>query len=67
MESGFYRIDQDGIFHHAPNYVKAPTYTLLRAEKDTYSYPTEGGWYWFETRQAALDFFGIQDPELTGE
>lgn len=64
MEDGFYRIDNDGIFMHAPNFVKAPTYTLARADKDSYTYPTEGGWYWFDTRAEALAFFNIQDPDL---
>ena len=39
---GFARIDEDGIFHYAPYGVYAPDYTLLLADKDTYTYPTEG-------------------------
>ena len=59
-EAGFYRVDQDGIFHHAPNFVYAPTYTLLREEKDTYTYPTEGGWMWFDDEATAKAHFGIE-------
>ena len=61
--AAFYRVDQDGIFHQAPNFVFGPydEYTLKKEEKDTYTYPTEGGWYWFETLEEAKTFFNIQD------
>ena len=58
----FYRIDDED-FQEAPNFVYAPTYTLSKEEKDTYTYPTEGGWYWFDTIEEAREFFSIPEPE----
>ena len=52
-QPGFARVDDDGIFHYAPYGVYAPDYTLLLADKDTYTYPTEGGWNWYETEAEA--------------
>lgn len=59
--SGFYRVDQDGIFHHAPNFVWAPTYELYRDKKDTYTYPTQAGWRWFDSRAQARAAFGLPE------
>jgi hypothetical protein len=59
--AAFYRVDDDGIFHQAPNFVRAPDYDLFKEDKDTYTYPTEGGWYWFDTLEEAKQFFNIQD------
>jgi hypothetical protein len=55
--SGFYRMSEETLFF-APNAVRAPTYDLFRKDKDTYTYPVEG-WYWFDTREAARAFFGL--------
>jgi len=55
--SGFCRVDVDLFFWRAPNFVYAPSYTLLRAEKDTYTYPTDGGWYWYDNEADAIKFF----------
>ena len=52
----FYRLDEED-FQIAPNFVRAPAYTLLKEEKDTYTYPTEGGWIWFDTGEAAREHF----------
>lgn len=57
-EAGFYRVDQDGIFHRA-RWVRAPDYSLDWQDKDTYTYPTPGGWMWFETRDEATDYFNL--------
>lgn len=57
----FYKLDQDQNFFEAPNFVEAPDYSLFKEEKDTYTYPTEGGWYWFDTLEEAKQFFNIQD------
>lgn len=43
--SGFYKQDADLIWEYAPNFVYAPTYTLLKELKDTYDYPVDG-WNW---------------------
>lgn len=55
---GYYRVDQDNIFMFA-RWVKAPDYELTWEDRDTYSYPTEGGWYLFNTLEEATTFFGI--------
>lgn len=62
--SGFYRIDSNGEFQHAPNFVHAPTYTLDRRHRATYSYPTEGGWMWFADQAAAREHFGVPPPPV---
>jgi hypothetical protein len=59
----FYRIVEDNIFEKAPNFVYAPTYTLNKINKDEYTYPTPGGWYWFDTEEEAKAFFGITDVD----
>ena len=62
---GFYKFDTaDNVLRHAPNYVYAPNFTLLAAEKDTYTYPVEG-WTWYDTTEAAEAAFGLNG--YTGE
>lgn len=46
--SGFYKQNEIGDWEFAPNFVYAPTYTLLREDKDTYTYPVDG-WSWYDT------------------
>jgi hypothetical protein len=60
--SGFYKIDDNDIFYWAPNMVRAPDYSLDRETKDIIEYPYNG-WYWFESRQEALDFFNVEEPD----
>lgn len=57
--SGFYRIDGNGDFQHAPNFVRAPDYSLDRENRHLYEYPTAGGWRWFDDEAAARTFFGL--------
>jgi hypothetical protein len=57
MEKGFYKLDNDQLLH-APNFVYSKKYELLKECKDKYAYPVDG-WRWFETRQEAIDFYGI--------
>jgi hypothetical protein len=64
--SGFYRVDED-ILWWAPNAVWAPTYTLLKEEHETYTYPTAGGWIWFNTVAAAELHFNKKMPTPTEE
>jgi hypothetical protein len=59
---GFYKIDStSGEVLCGPNFVYGPydQYRLFRNEKDTYTYPIDG-WYWFDTEQEAYDFFGVE-------
>lgn len=68
--SGFYKLD--GSVLYAPNYALNLTYELLRETKDSHTYPTDG-WYWFDSKEDAYEFFGIEleedelDNTLTGE
>ena len=55
---GFYK--NDGTLLYGPNFVLNANYELRKETKDDYTYPVDG-WYWFDTRQEALDFFGIAD------
>jgi len=56
---GFYRIDCNGDFQYAPNFVRAPDYDLFVEDKDSYAYPTPGGWHWCETLEEACSVLGI--------
>lgn len=47
--AGFYTTD----LRYAPNSVYGPGYALLKADKDTYTYPVSG-WTWYDTRDAAV-------------
>jgi hypothetical protein len=58
--SGFY--SNNGGLLCAPNFVDAPTYQLNRGDKDTYTYPVNG-WYWFDSIEEAANFFGIELPK----
>ena len=44
--SGFYKLEDDN-WLYAPNFVYGPNYTLLRENKDSYTYPVEG-WEWYD-------------------
>lgn len=57
----FFRVDPNNDFQEAPNFVRAPDYDLFAEEKDTYTYPTQGGWYWFDTIEEARLFFNIPE------
>lgn len=56
--SGFYRIDPNGVFQVAPNFVYGPGYAIFKEDRAGYSYPTTGGWHWFDTLQEACSHFG---------
>jgi hypothetical protein len=45
--SGFYKQEENGEWLYAPNFVYAPTFELLRENKDTYQYPVDG-WTWYD-------------------
>jgi hypothetical protein len=45
--SGFYKQNEEGEWMYAPNFVYAPDYTLLKEDKDTYTYPVDG-WTWYD-------------------
>jgi len=55
-EAGFYKLDGEELLY-GPNFVYAPTFTLLKANKDAYEYPVEG-WVWANTEQEARAILG---------
>ncbi len=57
---GFYKLDNADLLH-GPNYVLSGSYNLYVENKDDYTYPIDG-WYWFDMESAARVFFGL--PEL---
>ena len=64
--SGFYRLNPNdsSALEYAPNFVYAPSYTLKKEDKDSYTYPTDGLWYWLNTEEEAYAFFNLPMPEL---
>lgn len=42
----------DDCIQYAPTFVYAPTYELIKGEKDRYIYPIDG-WYWFDSEEQA--------------
>lgn len=57
--SGFYKLDGDVLF--GPNFVLNANYELRRETKDQHSYPVDG-WIWFDTKEEAYAFFGVELP-----
>ena len=58
----FYKLD-DGLLLEGPNAVYAPTFTLLKEDKDIYTYPIDG-WYWFNSDEEAREFFNLPPQEI---
>lgn len=58
----FFKND-DGLLLEGPNAVYAPTFTLLKEDKDIYTYPTDG-WYWFDSEDEAREFFNLPPLEI---
>ena len=59
--SGFYKLDGELLF--GPHYVLNANYELYRDLHETYTYPTDG-WYWFDSELEAREFFGLPiDPD----
>ena len=58
MEKGFYKNDS-GTLLFAPNFVESKDFQLYMADKDKYSYPVQG-WYWFETLKEAETTLGVK-------
>ena len=53
----FYKLE-DGILPGGSETVIGPLFELYTPDKDTYSYPVDG-WYWFADENAARSFFGL--------
>lgn len=63
MSAGFYKPEGETFFY-APNYVYAPTYTLVKEAKEQYVYPNNG-WVWCDSIEEAIDILNISLPEFT--
>jgi len=57
---GFYKFNE--ILLYGPNFVLNRDYELYREQKDTYSYPVDG-WYWFDSEEDAKLFFNIEEEK----
>jgi hypothetical protein len=58
--SGFYKLDGQMLLF-GPNFVEHKDWQLYRNLHETYTYPVEG-WYWFNSREEAKQFFNYEDP-----
>lgn len=61
MSAGFYKYEEPFL----PNgkWVLDAEYELHEDKKDEYDYPVHG-WYWFDSREEALQFFNITEEEV---
>lgn len=57
----FYKED-NGSLLIGENFVYSPTVTLKTEDKDNFTYPQDG-WYWFDTEDEAYSFFGLENVE----
>jgi len=48
----FFKLSDSNTLIEAPMFVCTPDYSLLAEEHESYTYPTDG-WYWFDTPNAA--------------
>jgi len=55
--SGFY-LCQDGALAFGPNFVETKDFQIYRDQKDSYTYPVNG-WYWFDSEEDARIFFNL--------
>lgn len=56
----FYKYD--GELLEAPTAIESMDFALYAEFYEQYSYPVFG-WYWFDTRAEALEFFGLPQDE----
>lgn len=59
--SGFYKKELFELLY-ASNSVDTPNNQLIKSAKDSYIYPVDG-WFWFDSAQAAYDYFGLPYTE----
>jgi hypothetical protein len=62
---GFYKLDGTDLLC-GPNYVLGGSYSLYKEQKDDYTYPISG-WYWFDAESAARVFFGLPELQINTE
>ncbi len=62
LKSGFYKETEDG-WYYAPNAVYNGDYSLLKEQKDTYSFPVDG-WSWYDDEpEGFIDIFNKPEEE----
>lgn len=61
MSKGFYKND-DGNLLYGPNFVLNKDYELKKENKDNYTYPVNG-WYWFDSESDARVYFNMPTEE----
>ena len=54
----FYKNDNGEVLV-GENYVYSPIVALTKETKDDFEYPQDD-WYWFDTREEAYSFFGVE-------
>jgi len=54
----FYKNDNGEILE-GENFVYTPNFSMTKETKDEFDYPIEG-WYWFDSKDEAYLFFGIE-------
>jgi hypothetical protein len=57
MTKGFYKKQNDELLY-APTIIESSNYVLLAQDKDSYEYPIDD-WYWFESDEDAIEYFGV--------
>jgi len=58
----FYKLlDETTLEYTSGPYVHSQEYMLLEEQKTAYTYPIDG-WYWFDTEEEAIVFFGLPTP-----
>lgn len=60
METAGFYFNDNGYVICGLNHVYGPygQFHLVKEDKDTYTYPI-GGWYWFDSEEEAYNFFGL--------
>lgn len=61
---GFYKND-NGSLLVGETFVYSPRVTLKAEDKDNFTYPQDG-WYWFDTEDEAYSFFGLVKGKQDG-
>lgn len=61
MSEGFYKYEEPYLLNG--RWVLDAEYELHANQKDEYNYPVYG-WYWFDSREEALEFFNVTDEEV---
>lgn len=57
MKDGFYKHVANTLAYGA-TFIHSPNYELRVEQKDTYTFPVDG-WYWFDTLEEACSFFNL--------